>query len=670
LPDTRNQPQTEHDVSAYHPSAQGVLEDLRNRYPETKFLALGQTVWWDEPMKATLRRMLDELGLGGTLVLGVHDTDYFAKAHVSARAGSRFELLPHNDGSTKDLWSAAGEISRLFGSETFPTRQDYHRRHVPLKRLAANQPEDPEQFIDGVTEAWGWRGLVYTGSRDLIVHRLPLADMGGSLDQMLAYGFEGVYETLVDGCCREEARQLAERLLQMVADFRDANPGTYLSNLYRYLLPHLFELMLGAAPQDIEVDCTGHLLKLNPETAGLPRFEFVDLFLNEKTRALAARAYNEAVTGSEIYALDRFGLGALPFDLVLPRHGRGTLRVTLRAIHVETRNPIRIPLKRPITSIHDLAEVLTRELGDHVTLVGKAVALVSMLAREFLFVFNEEGSGYVTRTRRMNDILIANGVPLHMHPIVRLRYHTWDAMNAAGATLALPDHLASTFGQRQIPAQDFSAKWRTVVEEQTALLKKLESVTRPRDLMAMLADRSGGGWSEVIEKYDRAKDAQREQWNEAAVIDKQVRSMYEKLAEVKREIVAVERTKGDHYRSTVEWTPEALAARAGFDQRISVLLEERRNLLDQIGRSKSCRLAIERGTAAEEARQVANRIEIQAGLARLELVRNAVLTCSGLVHTQHRPAAWWLPMVDRTGQWFDRVAKTTEVYLQPLLSDQ
>lgn len=653
-------------VTDFHPSARALLEDLRRKYPATKFLALGQTIWWDEPMKAALRLMLDEMRLGGTMLLGVHDTDYFAKTHVRTAGGSRFELMAHNDGTTKDLWSAAGEISRLFGSETFPTRHDYHRCHVPLKRLAQTHAEGADRFIDSVTEAWGWRGLVYTGSRDLIVHRLPLADMGGSIEQMLSYGFEGTRESIVDGCCQEEARNLSERLLQMVADFRDANPATYLSNLYRRLLPTLYELMLGAPPKEVEVDCTGHLLILNPETACLPRFEFVDLFLKEETRALAARAYNEAVAGTEMYTLDKFGLGALPFDLVLPEYGRGTLRVTLRAIHVETRTPLRIPLRKPVTSIHDLAAVLTREFGDHVTLVGKAVALISMLAREFLFVFNEEGSAYVTRTRRMNETLRANGIPVDVHPIVRLKYHTWDQLAAAGATLSLPDHLASAFGQRQIPAEDFANRWRGVVSEQTGLLEEMRSLTRPRDLMAMLAKREGGQWAERLAAYERAKERQRALRDQAAALQAEVNVLYAELARVKAEIVATEAAKGAHFRSTTEWTADTKGARADYSLRISGLLASRRSLLDRIAETKARRLSLERGPEALRLREEIDRIESEAGMARLRLVRAAILACSGLVHTEHRPAAWWLPMVDRTGRWFDRIARTTEVYLQPL----
>jgi hypothetical protein len=654
-------------VTDFHPSARAVLEDLRKQYPTTKFLALGQTIWWDEPMKAVLRRMLDEMGLGGTMILGVHDTDYFAKAHVrSGSADSRFELMTHNDGSTKDLWSAAGEVSRLFGSETFPTRQDYHRHHVPLKRLAASRGSDSDRFIDEVTEAWGWRGLVYTGSRDLIVHRLPLADMGDAIDRMLTYGFGGTTDSMVDGCCRDEARRLSERLLQMVTDFGEANPATYLSNLYRHLLPTLYQLMLGAPPNDVEIDCTGHLLILNPETANLPRFEFVDHFLNEKTRALAARAYNEAVAGTEMYTLDKFGLGALPFDLVLPGHGRGTLRVTLRAIHIETRTPLRIALRKPVTSIQDLAAVLTHEFGDHVTLVGKAVALISMLAREFLFVFNEEGSGYVTRTRRMNDTLREAGVPVAVHPIVRLKYHTWDQLAAAGATLSMPDHLATAFGQRQIPAADFARRWRTVVEEQSAILGEIRSLTSPRDLMEMLAQRQGGDWPERLTAYEQAKESQRALRDRTAAIQDEVNSIYVELAAIKADIVATEAAKGSHFRATIEWTPEAEQVRSGYSARIAELLTARRSLLDRIAVTKAYRFAIERGSECERLRAEIDRFEAEAGMARLNLVRTAILTGSGLVHTEHRPAAWWLPMVDSTGCWFDGIARTAEVYLQPL----
>ena len=51
-------------------------------------------------------------------------------------------------------------------------------RAWPFAAWAQSYPDGPQAFLDAMTEAWGWRGLVYTGSRDLIVHYLPLKDVG------------------------------------------------------------------------------------------------------------------------------------------------------------------------------------------------------------------------------------------------------------------------------------------------------------------------------------------------------------------------------------------------------------------------------------------------------------------------------------------------------------
>ncbi len=656
-------------MTTFDPSVRPVLEDLRSRYPDARFLALGQTVWWDEPMKAVLRRMLDDLGLGGSMVLGVHDTDYFAKVKFRQAGQSRFEMLPHNDGSTKDLWSAAGEISRLFGSETVPTRQDYLRHGVPFDMLARRRGDAAPEFIDEVTEAWGWRGLVYTGSRDRIVHDLPLAEVGEAIERLVEWGVDGTIESIADECCKREARALSDLMIKWVRDYRHSNNDKNLNDLYQHLFPRLFCLLLGRPPRDVEVTCTTSLLRLTPETASLPRFDFVDLFLREETRAIARAAYDHAVSGSEMYKLDRFGLGALPFDVVVPGYGRGNLRVTLRSIHIETKVPIRINLRSPINGVAELAEALQHKFGENVTLVGKAVALISMLAREFIFVFSEEGSAYVHRTQRMNDYLRENGVDLIVHPILRLRYPAWDALDATLPTLKLPDHLASTFARSEISTAEFASVWERVVDEQKRLLDELTIIRRPRDLFIFLAGQEGNGWSDRASAYETAKQEQKAIWGRASAIQQQMENLYTELKKIKTDIRMTEHLKGDHFRATVDWPPDEVERRGEYDEQIELLLSARRDTISAITELNAQRLEVERSNESKEVRRVILELEVEAQEARLKLVRNALLTTGGLTHTQHRPTAWWLPMVDRTGGWFRRIVETTQIYPQPLVSE-
>jgi hypothetical protein len=651
-------------------SARDVLSELRAEYPETPFLALGQTVFWDEPVKAALRVLLDGAGLGGRMVVGVHDTDYFAKSRLAGGDSGRFALVPHNDGATRDLWSAAGEISTLFGSETPPTRAALVRCGVPLHRLAKASPAGEQAFVDGVTEAWGWRGLVYTGSRDLIVSSLPLRDVGDGLMAAIGWGFGSAVAQISPSCCRNEAQQVADTVAGWCAGYRESHPDSTLSDLYHHLLPRLYRLVLGYEPSGIEFTSTSRLLHFGPDTARLPRFRFVDLFLRPETRPAAERAYNAAVEGSEIYTLDKFGAGALPFDVIVPGLGRGTLRVTPRVVFIEMRHPVAIGLKAPVNSISDLAGVLTHRLGDDITLVGKAVTLISMLAHEFIFAFNEEGSQYVTRTRRMNDLLAAEGVGLDMHPILRMRYETWDSLVTAASTLRPAPHLARAFGSQEITAQEFGARWRAVIEEQQALCDRLARIRKPIELLDFVAASDPAGkWDERKKAYEEAKRtliALRAQAMEAAA---ETRAAYADLEALKAQCRRTQREMSAHLHATQSWTPEELARREQYGAELRSLEERKRPVRDRIRATRDRRWRIEHGPEAAEARAALRLVENDAELARLDMVRGALLTVSGLRHTNHRPSAWWLPMVDPQGAWFRRIVETAVLYTQSLLSD-
>ena len=94
-------------------SLETVLGELDRLAPGAPLLALGQTVLWDEPMKGGVALLLKGKR---KFIAGVHDTDYFAKLPSGERKKGQFKAVPHNDTTTRALWSAAGEFSALFGS--------------------------------------------------------------------------------------------------------------------------------------------------------------------------------------------------------------------------------------------------------------------------------------------------------------------------------------------------------------------------------------------------------------------------------------------------------------------------------------------------------------------------------------------------------------------------
>jgi hypothetical protein len=235
------------------------------------------------------------------------------------------------------------------------------------------------------------------------------------------------------------------------------------------------------------------------------------------------------------------------------------------------------------------------------------------------------------------------------------------------STISLPEHLQFALGSEEIAATEFSARWSSALAEQRALLDEVRSTSKPRDLFALLAGKLDPSWVGRSKSYEELKKQQTKIWNRAAGIQKHVETLYSELRKVKLQIVAAERNKGDHFRSIKTWSAAEEAKRAELGGQIAELLEERRRIITAIAQLKTERLAVERSEEATQLRTAVQQNERDAQMARLKIVRSALLT-AGLTHAQHRPTAWWLPMVDRSGHWFQRIVETTEVYTEPLIS--
>ncbi|MCS6919331.1 MAG: hypothetical protein NZM28_06140 [Fimbriimonadales bacterium] len=624
-----------------------VLEELKRVAPDAPLLALGQTIFWDEPMKLALLDALREADPARRFLFGVHDTDYFARLHArllprNAQLFDGYALLPHNDGTTRTLWSAAGEIAQLFGSETVPTLKMFARHGGNVERVARSCAEGRQAFVDTLTEAWGWRGLVSREPAPRPVYEIPLREIAPALDALLEFGLDGTGALLDDAASRARACDWAWRIRQRVQHIAETQPDASLADLYAQLYPELLSALNGGAlPEIVGFTRTTELLRFNTRTAHLPRFEFVNLFLNPAYRRACEDAYNAAVQGSPIYPLSEFGEGALPFDLLIPKRGRGTLLLTDRYLCVLTREPQIVRLSEPIRDVQSLAQVVEAHWGERCTLVGKAITLITMLAREFVFVFNERGSPYLSRTVQMHRNLQRAGVSLQLNPLLRLRYPTWDALSAAECvSLRLPEHLACAFGEPTVCSDVFAHRWQEVVDEQRALLNRLSQIRSPRALMQLLAEREGAAWQAKLQEYEALHARLVETVGYWAEL---LRQQAHALHAERRALIA-----------ELQQQPK----------RFAVLAPRLRELKARIKRLNTERLRVANAPEAQGLHARADALECEAERARLERIRCAFLASEGLPQTHARPAAWWMLLL--SPDWFQACADGLQARLETL----
>ena len=124
----------------------------------------------------------------------------------------------------------------------------------------------------------------------------------------------------------------------------------------------------------------------------------------------------------------------------------------------------------------------------------------------------------------------------------------------------------------------------------------------------------------------------------------------------------------EQFHSVTDWNDESNRLRGQYQTQLEAVSEERQHLRQQIQLLRDELRISERTGQGFEMRQRTEAIQLEAEQVRIRLVRDALLTVHGLPHTNHRPSAWWLPMVDRSGEWFRTIADTAELYLEPLHS--
>ena len=483
---------------------------------------------------------------------------------------------------------------------------------------------------------------------------------------------------------------MADELLVQVREYTDAHPDASVAGMFRDLLPDFYERLLGRRPRNLELASSLELFTFNRSTAHLPRFRSVSAFLDPRTRDLCQSAYDQAVAGSDIYTLDRFSEGAIPFDIVIPGKGRGTVCLRDGEVVVDTDDPIRIPCASCPEDLDGLAAIVEDRLGTGVALIGKALTLVLMMASEFVFVLNLEGSAYVPRCRRMVSLMKQSSIGLQFYPILRIGYSTWDALKTTDATFNLPGHLASAFGQGEITAVEFSDSWRSVVDAQERLLDTIKEFSTTEEFVAFLAGYKGESWTDRAQEYRRTSVLARDLSERTVPMKAESIRLKDLSYQLKQEVQQLAVEKGEHFRSTIKplrdeiWQLQQNSAdeaqihdiekriasheaeRADLERRID---EKRSEAVEAQNRSQELKKTVqsmEKSGEVVAARETLKAIEYEAELARAWLVRDAILTSKGLRYTGHRPSAWWFMLVDPELNWFRQVAETAEFQFEEI----
>ena len=342
----------------------------------------------------------------------------------------------------------------------------------------------------------------------------------------------------------------------------------------------------------------------------------------------------------------------------------------------------------PIKTLAELADAIETRFGPECALVGKAVTLVDMLAAEFLVVFHETASGYTTLTQAFNAGLREAGCAPALYPLVRLLTRRGTRWPLPAAALRLPAHLAQAFGQDTLPAPEFAARWRGVVEDQRRRLRESRAPRKLRDLLRFLDAQGSGCWCDRLEEYEAAqKVLQRDRRPErrpggpgrgtsppigtvaggaAGAGNAPGRGLAGARSAAAGAHPAGERRARTRHACSGTWTGRWRSGR----RRLTCRWRRRgsgsrrrgcssRSSGGSVGDWSAARRRGRRGRGSRRSRR-------EAHLARLHLVRDAYLTVEGLEHTNYRPTAWWLPLVTPGGEWLSAMAAGTQARLEPL----
>lgn len=635
------------------------FSDIIGNLPDdSRLLSFGQTVCWDEPMKAVLFAKMHQIGVELPFIFGVHDTDYFSKVHASLFTDEPFAIVKRNDGSMANIWTATCEIALPFGSEATPTVANYNACGIPMSKLARHSGGSVPEFIDKWTEAWGWRAIVHNSRRGPVAAFVRIGDVIERVMEILSWAFNGTAE-MVDGA--DYPKMAARALLKTVDEFaRKLGSDAPLSSLYIHLYKSLLNMLLGSVPKNFEATTSLRFFQFNSSTCMRNRFKPLDIFLSPDKRGIAKSAYDEAVTGSGIYTLSKFGEHALPFDLVYKGFGRGTICVDGNWLLILGADGRRVETKacEALTDRMALARCIENSFGSDCALVGKAIITPIMLCSEGIMVLSETGSAYMHITKRFVKAINEAGIQLELFPLLRVYYSTFDAMRHLKIKLNLPEHIARFIGSQTISAEEFALSWRDIVKDARRTTESMVSSQSPASTFELLKrfDMGGGEHEQLRWEFEAAAIKLQKLGTEIEGIIRDCRQLAQKersiVAELSKLSLQSAELKRKVYFSTLQdESSEIEICRTELKSLTrklsSELMKLRRSRMEVVRRLKELAYSDD----AERLRSTKFRLTLKLLNERLSLARDALLTAA-LPYSDFRPCAWWLCMLDEKGKWW------------------
>lgn len=437
--------------------------------------------FWDAQLKTILAEKLKNIEFWQL----VHDVDYVSKIRDSIPyenyGGDGYATVPHNSTFTLDIWTAAFEIMSLFGGEIIIDPFELRNHQYPWKVIIKRRPK----VVDKMTEAFGWRGIVNIANNNIIAGEIRPRNLEDEIKKMVEFAITNTKEVI--SYCQD----LNFRPLYVIQETL-TNNGLILKDASLKAFRQSLKLMSDGIPENIKLGSSSEFLRFNTNTCYKSRFQILDIFINPETKDLALEAYNKALEGTTIAEVNKFGEGAIPFDLYIPAIGRSTIHIIDKELYITSG----INHKKVVAafnwkgkpSLYNIAEEVEKHFGPNVSLVGKAIVLPLMLLNEFPIVLNERGSSYFPYVHKLYDNLKKQNIHLKLHPVIRTVFNSLDAIRILKnkVLFKLPEHLVFVSGEKFIDATTLAVRWRSWVAKASSIYNDLLTERSPEKILQLI----------------------------------------------------------------------------------------------------------------------------------------------------------------------------------------